>query len=139
MLTYDPKDAVFLFPQGEYDAELLACEEKTSKADNPMYKLQWRIFGPNGQTMQLTSWIAFPKMTFQLKRLAQALDKLEDFEKAKFNPGDYIGSSVRVTLKIEQPKVQGLSERNAIAGYLPRGDEPSAFAPDSADPSEVPF
>ena len=139
MIDYDAKDALYLYPAGDYDAELLDCQEKTSKSSgNPMYELQWRVFGPNGQTMQLTSYIAFPKMTFMLKRLSQALGKLKDFESNKFSPADYIGSSVRVTLKIEKPKVSGLDERNAMAGYLPLDPDAPKFAPDQ-NPSEVPF
>jgi len=141
MIDYDVKDAVnpFVFPAGEYDAELLECQEKVSKADNPMYELKWRIFGDNGQNMQLTSYIAFPKMTFQLKRLAQARGKLKEFEKNKFNPADFIGSSVRLVLKVEKPKVTGLDEKNAVAGYLPIDGEKPKLPDNPVVDSDIPF
>lgn len=140
MIDYDPKDALRLFDAGDYDAELLSCDETTSKAGNLMYVVKLKVYGNNGEYQTLTDYMAYPKMWFKVKRLAQAIGKEKEFEAAKFDPAKHTGASLRVTLKEEKPNVDGLEPRNVISAYLAVDPDKPKFAPDAAvSPDGIPF
>lgn len=117
MIKYDPNDAVLCWPEGEYRATLETVEEKTSKADNPMYVLTFQAY--NGDdSIFVTEYVVIPKFVWKLKRLASALGVLTMFENGSFDPEAFIGHSLTVELTIE--KQEGFDDKNRIGKYVPK-------------------
>lgn len=138
-MKYDPKDAVTVLPAGEYNAVLEQYEERLSKKGNEMGVLTWKIF-PEGSnsTPFVTDYIVVPQFTWKLKKLAKALGREQDFKDAKFQPGDFVGSSVKLILEIQQS--DGYDDKNGVETYvpLPEGESSPKFA--KAGPNvDIPF
>lgn len=141
-LPYDPKDAVLVLPEGEYNAVLEKYEEKVSKKGNDMMVLTWKIFPSDERPgLLVTDYVVLPSFTWKLKKLANAMGRLKDFENQAFQPEDYVGQSVRVALTID--KQEGYDDKNAIGSYLPQAGESvpvSKFAKeDKAKDKDIPF
>lgn len=138
--NYNHKDAVTVLPEGEYNAVLEKCEKKESKKGNEMAVLTWRIFPEgSGATPLVTDYIVFPAFTWKLKRLAQSLGREDDFKSERFQPGDYIGSSTRVFLEVQQS--DDFDDKNGIKTYVAAKDGAVSpkFAPPSEKDAEIPF
>ena len=152
-IAYDPKDAIMVLPEGEYNAVLKKVEEKQSKAGNDMCVLTWEVHPEDARPAVLVSdYIVFPAFTFKLKRLAQSMGKLQEFEDKTFQPEDYQGSSTRVFLRVA--KQDGYDDKNEIKSYVaptePRSKpwiaaanvpakEPAFAADEKVDASLIPF
>ncbi len=140
-LTYDPKDAVTVLPEGEYNVVLEKYEEKISKKGNDMMVLTWKAFpADNRPPAFVTDYIVFPSLTFKLKKLAKAMGKMGEFEAKTFQPEDYVGASVKAFLKIDTQ--EGFDDKNAIGDYLPLADDAvpaGKFAPASKKDEDIPF
>lgn len=141
MLTYDPKDAVRTWDEGEYDAVLSHVEEKQSKAGNDMYELVFTCYDGDEERV-IRDYVVIPKFVWKLKRLAQAFGVEKTFDDGKFNPEDFIGHGLRVALVVR--KQEGYDEQNQITKYMPKdsskGAVKNASAPVSMEPEEpLPF
>jgi hypothetical protein len=121
-LTYYPKDAEKCLPAGDYQASLKHCEEKNSKAGNPMAVLTWEVYPDDSRPPVLVKdYIVLPDGTWKIKRLAQALSKETEFKNGFFQPEDEIGCSVLLQLKVEQQ--DGFDDKNAVKAYKSMGDK----------------
>lgn len=151
MFNYAPKDAKKLFDAGDYQAELTSFEEKTTKTGKPMLVVNLQVYPRGaGQSILLRDWIVNPDSIWKLKKLAVALGVSDKFENQTFNPEDYTGSSVIVTLKVKTDDKYG--EQNSVVGYKPFAEskpftaslqedaakEP-VFAPASSSDEDIPF
>ncbi len=152
-IAYDPKDAIMVLPEGEYNAVLKTVSETESKKTGaPMFVLTWEVHPDDARpTCLVTDYIVMPKFTFKLKRLAISMGKLDDFEKQLFQPEDYIGSSAKVFLEVQ--KNDGYDDKNGIKSYVSpavererpwekaaKSEPKPSFAPDnSVDPNLIPF
>ena len=118
MFNYNPKDAKKIFDAGDYQAELSSFEEKTSKSGKPMLVVNLQVYPRGaGQSILLRDWIVNPDSIWKLKNLAQALGVSDKFENQTFDPADYTGSSVIVSLKTKTDDNYG--EQNTVVGYKP--------------------
>jgi len=145
MIDYDPAAAVKVWPEAEYPAVLCGCIEKQSKAGNWMYELTFNVFR-DASHQQLSDYIVIPGFEWRLKRLAQALGEMAEFEAKTFDPRRHIDKNLTVRLKVEPAKGE-FEEKNKIAAYLPyngaaipklTANGPSA-AFEGDDPSDLPF
>lgn len=125
MLNYDPKDARKTLPDGKYEAELIKCEEKTSKAGKPMVELTWRIYPNDHPSVQLRDWVAIPSGVWKLEKMAKAWGKEAAFKDATFNPEQHLNETLIVKLKTRADDKYG--EQNTIAGYEAREKSESSF------------
>lgn len=122
-MQYDPKDAVKLWPAGDYDATLVKVEEKTSKVKpdgsggNPMQVWTWEVYSPDGDTMQVKDYVVVPGGVFKIKQLAIALDLKDAFEAGTFQADDHIGQGVTVQLTVESSP--GFEDSNKIKKVKP--------------------
>ena len=78
-MRYNPSDAKSLnLPPGEYDAELVSCEEKQSKKGQEMAVLKWRIFPDNDHPpVLITDWIVLEgefNGLWKIKKMANGLN-----------------------------------------------------------------
>jgi len=143
MLNYNPKDAVQVLPEGEYNAVLEKYEEKVSQKGNQMGVLTWKVFPDNSNATPLvTDYITLPMFTWKLKRLAQSLGKEEDFKAGTFQPGDYQGTSTRLFIEVQSN--EGYEDKNGVKTYVKQGHVASEskpqFAPDGAiKDDQIPF
>lgn len=119
MIQYDPNDALACYPEGQYMATLQNAEETTSKAGNPMYKLEWKVYGPGEASMTLFDYILMDgKMTWKLKRLADALGQSDAFKARKFDPAAWCGHNITLDLDVRDDPKYG--EQNQIRNYIAR-------------------
>lgn len=136
-IAYDPKDAVLVLPEGEYNAVLEKYEEKVSKKGNDMMCLTWKIFPSDERPQSLvTDYVVLPAFTWKLKKLAASLGRLKDFEDKVFQPEDYVGASTRVMLKID--KQDGFDDKNAIGGYIAASKDDAPASKFAKDDKEFP-
>ena len=134
-ISYDPKDAVSIWPNGNYTATIDRVEEKVSKQGNPMHELTLTVW-KGAEQRQVRDYIAYPDMTWKLKRLAQALGVEDAFQAGKFDPEEYVGKNVALTLGI-QPAKDGYDEKNTVRTYI-RSNGATADS-ESGVPDDLPF
>ena len=126
MFNYNPKDAKKLFEAGDYCAELTGVEEKVTKTGKPMLVVNLQIHAnDDGPSILLRDWIVAPDSIWKLQKLANALGVVDKFEDQSFNPEDYKGCNIGVTLKVRVDEKYG--EQNTVVGYKPFQKEPSTF------------
>ena len=116
MSWYNPKDASKpVLAEGEYEAVLEHAEHKESKSNGkPMCEVKFRVYGET----EVMVYEYFTAATiWKAKKLAQALDKLAEFDAGLFDPVNCAGMNLRVEVKIQPDDVYG--DKNKIAKYLP--------------------
>lgn len=129
-VDYNPKDAVQVWTEADYDATLTKVEDKTSKVKpdgsggNPMQVWTFEVFHQDGRTQLISDYVVIPAATFKIKQLAIALGKKADFDAGQFQADDYIGAGVIVALTIEAQ--DGFDEKNRIGKIkAPGADSPA--------------
>lgn len=137
MWEYDPKDAEYpVLDPGEYTAVLDSAEEKVSKKGNPMLECQWRIIIGSREVV-VTDYIVNPATLFRLKAMAEAFGQLNAFEAGTFDPFQFVGKAVQVTLEIE--KQDGYAPKNRIRKFTAIKDYVQYDAPPNPDSEDIPF
>jgi hypothetical protein len=132
-ITYNPKDAVRVWPEADYQAVLEKVEDKTSKekldgsGGNPMQVLTWTVYNDAGKTQTIQDYIVIPAALFKLRQLAIALGKRAEFDAGKFQADDQIGCNVMAHLTIEENP--GFDDKNKIGKLLPMPTAPGRSAP----------
>lgn len=131
MIDYNPKDAVQVWPEGEYEATLAKVEDTTSKrkpdgsGGNPMQVWTFEVYHSDGRQQLISDYVVVPAATFKIKQLAIALDKRADFDAGTFQAEDYIGVSVVLALAVAQQ--EGFDDKNKVGKIKPAGKpEPAA-------------
>ena len=119
--TYDPKEAKKrdfpIWPTGDYPATVENAEESKSKAGNDMIKFTLKAYDdPNERTQLLFDYVVKGKSEWKLKELAESAGLLLQFESGKFDPHDYMGTSVYVHIVTEDSEQYG--KRNKIKYYV---------------------
>jgi len=138
-VKFDPKDAVNLIPDGEYDAEIVDAEETKSKAGNDMMKLTVKVF-PGGGDRIVFDYAVVPKTLYKLKQLAAAVGEGAKFAAGQLEPSDLRGKGCRVTIETEAGK-NGFDDKNAIRRYLPQvaGEMPGRSSTPPRHDDDIPF
>lgn len=135
MIEYNPRDAVAVFPEGDYPAILHDVIEKTSKAGNDMYELTLQVYHGERE-MQVKDYIVIPSFLWKLKRIAQAFNAGDVFESGDFDPRKYVEKSLTVTLEVERR--EGYDERNVVKRYAQRNGSAAPKVQDTAG-DDLPF
>lgn len=116
-ISYDPKDASSAWPADEYDAVILAVEETTSKKTGAdMYKVTLEAFNKEGKKQTIYDYIVVPAAVFKLKMIAQALDKVAEFNAGKFDLTKY--QNRRLTLDLDMVEDPQYGDKNTVRKYL---------------------
>lgn len=114
-INYNPKDLIACQPAGEYPASIAAMNETESKAGNPMIKVEFDVYLPNGNTVKLNDYIVFPSTAFKLKKLAQATNNLEAFNSGTFASAPYVGKNLALILDVKESDEYG--DQNTVKAY----------------------
>ena len=112
VFKYDPAQAKSTIPEGEYDAEIVSVETKTSKAGETMLCPVFKVYGP--REAYITEYIT-PKTLFKLKKLCKVLGL--DFG-GELDTDTLNGKSVRVKVGIQVDKTGQYEDRNTISGFI---------------------
>ena len=116
MIPYNPADAIQCWPEGRYNANLVAVKEATSKAKGtPMLVLTLRVYQVSGQEQPITDYVTIPDGTWKLKQLADAIGQRQAFDSGVFDPAEHINSYFVVELVVEDN--EGYSPRNKVKRY----------------------
>lgn len=130
-MNYNPNDARKTLEPGDYMAELVSCEETKSKAGKDMAVINWRIY-PNDNSMpsvMLRDWVVIPIGVWKLEKMSKAWGVHDSFKDATFNPVQFIGHNLIVSIKVKMDEKYG--EQNSIANYKPmqKSGSPSVITP----------
>jgi hypothetical protein len=120
-----------LWPEGEYDFEIVKAEEKISKTKpdgsggNPMIQLTVKIFSPEGK-FRLVDDFLMEKMAFKLRHCADACRLLDKYNIGELRDTDFVGKAGRCEVVIQegQKKPDGgkYPDKNTIKDYIKRTD-----------------
>jgi hypothetical protein len=112
-----------LWPEGEYDFEIVKAEEKTSKAGNQMIQLTVKIFSPEGK-FRLVDDFLMEKMAFKLRHCADACRLLDKYNIGELRDTDFVGKAGRCEVVVQegQSKPDGgkYPDKNTIKDYIKR-------------------
>lgn len=124
----DVPDANEPVPAGTYNCTIVAAEPKTSKANNPMIAIRWRIDdeGPAHKRNIFDNLVFTPAALWKVRQVLEAIGFANNFAGA-VNPESLIGE--QATLKITIQAGNGINPetgepyppRNNIAKVLPLG------------------
>lgn len=106
----------FLFPKGEYPAQIIEAEEKMSKAGNPMLVVKLEAYHGDAHKF-ITDYIVLGgehSQDWKIGHLAVACSLPKNGE---LRPEQIIGRLVRVKVKVK-PAKDAYPEDNAIDDYL---------------------
>lgn len=138
--SYNPKDAVTLIPDGEYDGEIALADETMSKAGNAMLKLTVKVWTGNGGARTVFDYIVNPSGLWKWKQIASALRLMAEFESGDLQPPDVIGKALRVTVRTKEDKTGQFQPSNIITRYLPsEAAHQAAPSQSTAADDDMPF
>ena len=141
-MQYNPHDAdPILLSDGEYDADILSAEEKTSKAGNVMLKLVVRIFHagvPFGHILIDEYLVSSVKGHLtKLKKLCKVIDF--NFDGGKIAPSDLEGRRIRVFVKTREDDTGKYDSKNVIVSYLSNESPPTNETSAAPADDDIPF
>jgi hypothetical protein len=148
VISYNPEDAVTTWPDGEYQATIESVVPKISKAGEAkglttcnMHEVILVVYpvgeGPN---QKVWDYISYPKGTWKLEQLAEALGELTAFKAQKFDIETKVGQNVAVYLRT---KTDSFGSKNIVGEYLPTTKQgfkaASKVTSDEAIDPDIPF
>ena len=122
-----------LAPEGEYDFQVVAAEDATSKKGNPMIKLKLGIFSGNAMAWQVTDYL-IEAMAEKLRHFCDCVGLLKKYEAGSLDAIDCRGREGRVVLEIEEQN--GYHPKNSVVNYVCKTVKPAAGA--AAGPAAAP-
>lgn len=137
-MKYKPEDANSLIPDGEYDGEIAAAEDKLSKKGSEMIEAKVRVWAGGGGPRLVFDYIVNPGSLYKLKQIAAASGQMAKYETGAMGADDIRGISVRVSVKTQKDKTGDFPDKNVIARYLaPAAGEGNHGKPAADD--DIPF
>ena len=107
---------------------ILDAKTGTTKNGDPKMQIDVKVYGPSGISVLANDHIVAPWGIRRLKQLCQATDV--DFGAGRVDPQDFVGTNVRVKLRIQGDETGQYEDRNTVVGYYP--DQEQAPRPDPA-------
>lgn len=108
-----------LLPEGDYDAEVLECEETESKKGDPMFKV---TLGIKEGEQRYKVWDYLSPCWFQEKfrSFFESMGKLDMYESGDIDPAMLIHQYVTASIEIQAGKgaYEG-QQNNVVAMYIP--------------------
>lgn len=109
-----------LLEKGEYDAELLSAEDKTSDAGNSMIHLLFKVYGPTGKSFLIHDYLVFVEgLAYKVRHFCY-MNGLQNEYEAGFLSADICKKirSLRVKVGIKVDKTGQYDDKNVIIDYL---------------------
>ncbi len=119
-----------LLPNGSYLAEIVSCEEKPSKAGNPMWSLRL-VIEEEVKASVFDHILLTSDFAWKMKGLCDALGAPYD---GNLNPSDVVGHAVSVVVGTKNSEQYG--KQNTIDSYIPKKQR---AAKDDDPFSDTPF
>jgi hypothetical protein len=107
-----------LLPEGIYDFEIIAAEEKTSKSGNDMIELKVNVFTDDGRPRTIFDYLLeMDGMNYKLRHAAVNCGMEEQYISGNLSAVDFVGRTGKAKVRIQKGK-DGYPDRNQIADYL---------------------
>ena len=104
-----------LLPKGEYDFEVAAADDATSKAGNEMIKLTVKVFAPDGSYIIVFDYL-LESVAYKLRHAALSCGLGAAYEAGNLAGQDFEGRAGRCKVKVD--KQEGYADKNAITDYI---------------------
>lgn len=140
----ESEDKFQLLPDGDYDAEVLECEEQTSKKGDPMFKLTLGIIDPaTGFKCKVWDYISPRWFARKFRAFFDSMGQSELYQTGNIDPALLINQYVTATIRT-QPAEGQYSEKNVVEMYVlaevSAAKKMAATTPEKkADDSGLPF
>jgi hypothetical protein len=137
-----------LLKEGEYDAIIIASQDRSSSTGNPMMDMTVSVYDENGKVHDIRDFLVFTKsMMWKVIHCADSAGIMSEYESQKFCSDAIIGKRVRVKISMEEGsvipeeklngKIPGSKypNKNKIEDYIKNSNEPSlsTFKDDDID------
>jgi hypothetical protein len=127
--TEEELQAENLFPDGEYDFEVVEAEEAKSRKGSDMIKINMKVYGPNGRQQFVRDYL-LEAMAYKLRHFCEATGLLPDYEAGTLTDAKVNGRSGRVKLVTESGRKNPTTgadypARNAVKDYVTDGVKPN--------------
>ena len=151
--TEEESRAAMVQPEGVYDFECVAAEERVSKTGNEMIALQLSLFAGEHR-VRVRDWlVATPKQAFKARHFADTCNCRDLYDAGELTAEECIGRCGRVQIIIEKSEQWGDQNKVRDYGDLKPKDKPaqskltqSAFgskrgseAVSKLSPGDIPF
>lgn len=104
-------------PEGVYDFEVIAAEDKRSSKGNDMIEVVLNIFKADGGSIQLTDYlIGTPKMAWKLRHFCDSVGILDVYESGQLNAYHCRGVAGQVRVVQEDDVKYGV--QNKVRDYV---------------------
>lgn len=109
-----------LLPEGKYDFEVIAAEEKQSAKGNDMIVVTIAIYQNGNRKTNVFDYL-LESMAFKLRHFCQNTGLIEKYESGELTADDCIGKTGLCKIKIQKDKSGNYPDKNVIADYLDAG------------------
>lgn len=106
-----------LFAAGNYEVEVIKCEEQVSKGGNAMLKLMLRVYMPDGTTRTMFDYL-LEAMAFKLRHFMVSAGMEDKYNQGDVTSDDLMGAMVLAEIGIK-PAKDGYAAQNNITDYMP--------------------
>lgn len=107
-----------LLPKGTYNFQVIAADEKISKAGAPMLRLNLQILNDHLEpTIKVYDYL-LDSMPHKLKHAAYGMGLGNHYEAGNLDPEDFIGKTGQVVLVVQQDKTGNYPDKNAVQDYV---------------------
>lgn len=124
MNAYTPKtDAELakegLFPDGQYDFEVIETSGKPAKSGATMFTLKLRVIAADGGSFYVTDYIALSSNFGErkLRHAADACGLIDIYTSGKLTHEDFYGRAGRVEIKTQEGTVEYPMPKNVVKDY----------------------
>lgn len=114
--TADEIVADSLLPAGEYPFEVLAAQDKLSKAGNEMIELKLAVYSQDGDQTHVFDYL-LEKIAYKLRHFAEAVGLLDKYEKGEFSAFDCEGKNGYCKLAIDSSN-PNYPPKNTVRDYV---------------------
>jgi len=125
-----------LLKEGEYDAVIIASQDKTSSSGNPMMDITLQVFDEAGKARDVRDFLVFTKsMMWKVIHFADSAGLLRKYEEGKLCSELSINHRVRVKIVVEEgseipeDKLKGkpagskYPDKNKVDDYVKQADQ----------------
>ena len=125
-----------LLPIGEYPFEVIAAEDKASKAGNDMVELTVKVYDIDGVGHSIFDYLVdTDKSAYKTRHFAETTGLMPNYETGNLPAGIMIGKSGYCKVVIRKDKTGEYPDRNGIADYIkPKNATAATPAPRAAAP-----
>jgi len=121
------------WPDGDYDAVVVAAEEGLSKKQNPQTVVELDVFDDANNRKQKVWDYMGAAAVWKIEMFMNACDLSDEFMSGDLNPAATIGKNIVVSLRT-QPAKDGFKAKNTVKAYMKERPQPKS----KAKPTGVP-